>query len=49
MQDRIRARRDAAHLFEQPDHILRDIGICRSEIATAMRFGGAEIPRHLSR
>jgi uncharacterized protein YjiS (DUF1127 family) len=39
MRNRIRALRDTAHLFEQPDHILRDIGVRRSEIAAVVRFG----------
>jgi len=31
------ARRDARFLMSQPDHILRDIGIGRSEIERAVR------------
>jgi uncharacterized protein YjiS (DUF1127 family) len=49
MRDRIRARRDTAHLFEQPDHILRDIGVCRSELSATVYFGGTDILHHQRR
>jgi uncharacterized protein YjiS (DUF1127 family) len=44
----MRTRRERAHLHELPDHLLRDIGIDRSEIASIIRFGnkdGSRRPR----
>ena len=38
----IRIRRDRARLEEFPDHLLRDIGIGRSEILSITRFGRME-------
>lgn len=36
----VRIRRDRAWLDELPDYLLRDIGIKRSEISSAIWFGG---------
>lgn len=33
------ARRDERHLMEMPDYLLKDIGIGRSEIPSAVRQG----------
>ena len=33
------ARRDERHLMEMPDYLLKDIGIGRSEISSAVRQG----------
>lgn len=41
----IRIRRDRAHLHELPDHLLRDIGISRSEIDSVTMFGGKDSSR----
>ncbi len=38
----VRIRRDRAMLDEFPDHLLRDIGIGRSEIRSITRFGRSE-------
>ncbi|TIX46737.1 MAG: DUF1127 domain-containing protein [Mesorhizobium sp.] len=38
----IRIRRDRARLHEFPDHLLRDIGIDRSEIALVTRYGSKD-------
>ena len=38
----VRIRRDRARLEEFPDHLLRDIGIGRSEIRSITRFGRRE-------
>ncbi|RWA58762.1 DUF1127 domain-containing protein [Mesorhizobium sp. M4B.F.Ca.ET.190.01.1.1] len=38
----IRIRRDRARLHEFPDHLLRDIGIDRSEIALVTRYGSRD-------
>ena len=38
----VRIRRDRARLDEFPDHLLRDIGIGRSEIGSITRFGRGE-------
>lgn len=35
------ARRDERHLMEMPDYLLKDIGIGRSEIPSAVRQGRA--------
>jgi uncharacterized protein YjiS (DUF1127 family) len=35
----IRTRRDRAHLYEMPDHMLKDIGISRCEILWVTKFG----------
>ncbi|HKP23267.1 MAG TPA: DUF1127 domain-containing protein [Dongiaceae bacterium] len=35
------ARRDERQLMEMPDHLLKDIGIGRSEIPSAVRQGRA--------
>jgi uncharacterized protein YjiS (DUF1127 family) len=35
----LRRQRDREHLYELPDHLLRDIGIDRVEIASIVRFG----------
>ena len=37
-----RIRRDRARMGEFPDHLLRDIGIGRSEIRSITRFGRSE-------
>ena len=37
MLQRSQARRDARFLLGQPDHLLRDIGLARSEIAAVVR------------
>ena len=34
-----RARRDARHLLALSDHLLRDIGLTRGEVARAVRAG----------
>jgi uncharacterized protein YjiS (DUF1127 family) len=36
-----RARRDAEHLMGMSDHLLKDIGVARCEIETAVRWGQA--------
>ena len=39
----IRIRKDRALLDEMPDYLLRDIGISRSDISSATRFGGQDL------
>ena len=39
----IRIRKDRALLDEMPDYLLRDIGISRSDISSATRFGGKDL------
>jgi uncharacterized protein YjiS (DUF1127 family) len=41
----LRRQRDRAHLSELPDHLLRDIGIDRFDIASAVRFGRGDVGR----
>lgn len=46
---RFREWRDTEYLIEQPDHILRDIGLCRGDIATSLRFGRQDAALHRGR
>lgn len=41
----MRMRRDRAGLCQLPDHLLRDIGIDRSEIASIAQFNGRDDSR----
>ena len=41
----LRIHGDRAHLHELPDHLLRDIGISRSEINSVTMFGGEDASR----
>jgi uncharacterized protein YjiS (DUF1127 family) len=41
----MRMRRDRAQLHELPDHLLRDIGLNRSEIASITRFRSKDVSR----